>query len=88
MERERKESSKGSAVAAGITCSVIGALLGAVGYHFWKKEEVKLSHSEYVSIPQLIFCLFLFHDGEVRYFLQSAFYRQSFSQTCLDNSIA
>jgi hypothetical protein len=60
MEREGKpQSSKGSAIAAGIACSFIGAVIGAVGYHIWKKEEVQHSHSTYVTIPQLIFCLFL-----------------------------
>jgi hypothetical protein len=61
MERkEKQQSSKGSAVGVGIACSVLGAIIGAVGYHIWKKQdELRLehhSHSEYVTIPQLIFC--------------------------------
>jgi hypothetical protein len=62
MEREGKQqSSKGSGVGVGIACSVIGAIIGAVGYHIWTKQEevTPHSHSEYVTIQQLIFCVFL-----------------------------
>jgi hypothetical protein len=63
MEREQQQSSKGTAVGVGVVCSVIGAIIGAVGYHFWKKEEELQrqchSYSGYVTIVQLIFLLFL-----------------------------
>jgi hypothetical protein len=62
MERENQQSSKGSAVGVGVACSVIGAAIGALGYHFWKKrEEMQPAHSysEYVTNRELIFLLFM-----------------------------
>jgi hypothetical protein len=57
MDREEKQqSSRGTAVGLGMACGFIGAVIGAVGYHFLKKEEEmkqqQYSHSEYVTIPK------------------------------------
>lgn len=42
-------TSKAAVVGAGIVCSVLGAVIGAFGYHLWTKEEEmqrqKHSHS-------------------------------------------
>ncbi|XP_069686445.1 RING finger protein 122-like [Periplaneta americana] len=47
MERERNQEGQSSdssttkavIVGTGIVCGVVGAVLGAFGYHLWKKEE-------------------------------------------------
>jgi hypothetical protein len=60
---EKQKSSKGTAVGVGVACSIVGAIIGAVGYHFWKKEERMQpqchSYSGYVTIPELFAVLFM-----------------------------
>ena len=55
MAPPEKEESGGSGItgtvaAVGMVCGIIGAIFGAVGLHFWKKEEgmQHQSHSGYV----------------------------------------
>jgi hypothetical protein len=93
MERERKQqSSSGSAVGLGLVCSFIGAAIGAIGYHFWKKEEEMRqqhhSHSEYVTVPRLIACHFLRFMTEGLSIFDSLLFISSLLQTCPDNSNA
>jgi hypothetical protein len=53
MEQENQQSSKGSGVGVAVACSVIGAIIGAFGYHICKKQENmegRHSYSGYVTI--------------------------------------
>jgi len=57
MAPPEKEDSEGSGItgtlaAVGMACGFIGAVIGAVGWHMWKKEEMQQqqqSCSRYVT---------------------------------------
>lgn len=38
-EKENNSGNKAAIVGTGIACSVVGAVLGAVGLYLWQKEE-------------------------------------------------
>ncbi|PSN37096.1 hypothetical protein C0J52_21564 [Blattella germanica] len=49
-------TSKAAIVGTGIVCSFVGAVIGAVGYYLWKKEDMqRMTHNHEGHTPDKIY---------------------------------